>query len=278
MGKKSRGSIIILSIVVLMCLIVSLVEADPFFWGGQVPPPFGTQPPTISAALENNSLLRNSNISFKVTASCISNDTYITGVYYVVDWKAGNNTVYVMPNDFEETKNLFRFVNLTAIPEGQHSIEVFANELGTYVNYVNITSYQFVYSNSLKVNFNVDTITPTISFSTPYQNHTFDTRDVELNFTINKANCQISYSLDNQSEIISNSDNSLTLNNLMNAEHNVTLYAKDKYGVLSDPVTISFDVNVPEPFPTVTVVAIASILVIITGVSVALLIYRKRNN
>lgn len=286
MGKKSRDSTIFLSIVVSMCLIVSLVRANPYFYGGEVPPPAGTQPPKVSVTLENNSLFLSSNISFKVTASSsdpinftdkntfVTDRWFLTDVWYTVDWKAGNNSVYHLSNYWEENTNLFRYVNLTNIPEGNHTLKMFVNEEGTYVTAV--TKYLFNINNSLLVNFIVDTVTPTISFPAPYQNITFDTKDATLNFTINKPECQISYSLDNQSETIANSDTSIALSNLINGEHNVTIYAKDRYGALSAPSTAFFDVKVPEPFPTLTVVAIASIVVAIAGASVGLLIHRRR--
>ena len=269
-----------------MCLIISLVKANPYFYGGEVPPPAGTQPPKISVTLENNSLFQSSNISFKVTASSsdpinftdkntfVTNIWFLTDVWYTVDWKEGNNTVYHNTNYWEETTNLFRFVNLTGIPEGSHTIQLYANEQGTYVTLV--TKYLFNINSSIMANFIVDSITPTISFSAPYQNKTFDTRDIVLNFTANKPDCQISYSLDNQSEISANSDTAITLNNLMNGQHNVTICAKDKFGALSAPITTYFDVKVPEPFPTITIVTVASILVIITGISIGLLIYRNK--
>ncbi len=91
MGKKKRISTIILTIVVSMCLIVGLVRADPYFYGGEMPPPAGTQPPKISVVLENNSLFLSNNISFKVTASSSppiifsDNTTFVNNPWFLTD-------------------------------------------------------------------------------------------------------------------------------------------------------------------------------------------------
>ena len=283
MGKKKRISTIILTVVVSMCLIVGLVRADPYFYGGEMPPPAGTQPPKVSVVLENNSLFLSNNISFKVTASnsppiifsdnttFVNNPWFLTDVWYTVDWQEGNTSVYHASRFEQAQPSLFRYVNLTNVPEGNHNITVFANEYGTYATtrYMPM-SYYFDINSSAVANFIIDTIRPIISFSGIYQNQTFDTKEIALNFTVNKPDCQISYSLDNQSETRVNSDNSLTLNNLANGEHNVTIYAKDNYGVLSAPSTAYFDVEVPAPFPTLTIVAIALVVMIILVASVGL--------
>jgi hypothetical protein len=289
MVQKNRCSIIFLCFTLSIGLVFSLVGANPYFNGGEVSPPSGTQPPKVSVTLENNSLFLSSNISFKVTASSsdpinftdkytyVTDPWFITDVWYTVDWKEGNTSVihnshYAVGG----TTNLFRYVNLTNIPEGNHTLKMFVNEYGTYVNNVyTVTKYFFNINSSLLVNFVVDTIKPTISFSEPLQNITFDAKDVAFNFTINKPDCQIFYSLDNQSETIANSVSSITLSNLINGEHNVTIYSKDIYGVISEPNTIYFDVKVPEPFPTTNFAIVSGIiLVIIVGI-VSLLFYKK---
>ena len=290
MGQKNRSSIIFLCFTLSICLIVSLVGANPYFPGGEVSPPTGTQPPKVSVTLENNSLFLSNNISFKVTASSsdpinftdkytyVTDPWFITDVWYTVDWKEGNTSVIHNSHyAVGVTTNLFRYVNLTNIPEGNHTLKMFVNEYGTYVNMV--TKYFFNINSSVSVNFVVDTVKPTISFSEPFQNITFDAKDVAFNFTINKHDCQIYYSLDNQSETMANSDSSITLSNLINGEHNVTIYSKDKYGVISEPNTIYFDVKVPEPFPTMTVAIVSGmILVLVVGTSSLLLLNRQRKN
>lgn len=69
-----------------------------------------------------------------------------------------------------------------------------------------------------------------------------------------------------------NSNSSLTLDNLSNGEHNVTIYAQDEYGIISAPSTVYFNVKV---FPTVTVIAVAStIAIVIIGILFA---YRNKH-
>jgi hypothetical protein len=123
---------------------------------------------------------------------------------------------------------------------------------------------------SSSVNFTVDSVLPTISFKSA-QNKNYDTANVVLDFVVNKPVSKVFYSLDNQDNVTANGNGSLSLDNLSIGEHNVTMYAKDEYGIISAPNTMYFSVKV---FPTVTVLAIAATVAILA--IVGLLVYHKR--
>ena len=102
------------------------------------------------------------------------------------------------------------------------------------------------------------------------ENKTYYSSDVDLNFTVNDAASQITYSLDGK-ENVTLSQNTL-LTGLANGDHRVTVYAMDEAGNTYSK-TIYF--IIAEPFPTVPV-AIASVAVIVVVVA-GLLVYLKKH-
>jgi hypothetical protein len=127
------------------------------------------------------------------------------------------------------------------------------------------------------VNFTVDLLAPTVSFNQTFENSTFRTSNVTMALVFNKPVSQIIYCLDSQSNATADGNPSLSISNLSNGEHSLTVYAKDNYGVISKPRMISFNVKVPEPFPTPTIISIILVVMtIVAAASVGLLNYRKR--
>ena len=270
-------------------LLLNLALADPYFPGGQVPPPAGTLPPEISINLENNTLLRSSNISIPLIAtpgglSASTGVGMFDNVWYEDDWQEGNFTI---PNlepvslaSLESLRWNITSVNLASlsgnitlagVPDGNHTLTVFAEAEGNVIDFPYADYFYIVGSSS--VNFTVDSVTPTISFLSSEQNKTYDTRDVTLGFVLNKPASQIIYCLDNKGNVTVKADSSLTLDNLSNGEHNVTIYSVDEYGVVSAPSTVYFSV---EPSPTLAIIVVASTAALVAVLSVGLLVCRKR--
>jgi hypothetical protein len=276
------------------------VNANPFFPGGETLPPIDANPPTLSLRLENNtisqsnnlvtqfnnnSIFNSNNITFRITATSsegtnfsnplgLPDKWYLIDVWYVVDWLKGNNSIYKQANWWQTETSFFRYVNLTDIPEGNHTLSVFANEIGDYVK--DMTKYYFNINNSVTINFAIDTIKPSISFTEDYQNKTFSTREKTLYFSTNKQNCQTYFSVDNQTSSSANSESPIQLIDLANGKHNVTVYAVDEYGVVGIPSTIYFKVSVPEPFPTNIILVIILLSIFISVISGLLYRSRKR--
>jgi N-acetylneuraminic acid mutarotase len=114
----------------------------------------------------------------------------------------------------------------------------------------------------------VDGTAPEITVLSP-DNKTYDTSSIPLNFTVNEAVSQITYSLDGEENITITGNTTLT--GLANGDHNLTIHAKDEAGNVGTSETMYFSVDVP--FPTGIVVAsIASMAVI----SASLLVYFKK--
>ena len=133
-----------------------------------------------------------------------------------------------------------------------------------------------------------DKIPPVISVLS-VENKTYDTSDVPLNCTVNESVTQITYSLDGQENVtipvgqapynFDGQENLMiagktTLTNLTDGEHSLTVYATDEAGNTGASETIYFNVEVPEPFPTVPVAAASVAAVVVVGAG--LLIYFKK--
>jgi predicted phage tail protein len=66
----------------------------------------------------------------------------------------------------------------------------------------------------------------------------------------------------------------LTLNDLTNGAHNITVYALDNYGIRGASETASFTIEQPAPFPTA--LAATAFGVSATVIGIGLLVYFKK--
>jgi parallel beta-helix repeat protein len=120
------------------------------------------------------------------------------------------------------------------------------------------------------------TTPPKISVLSPL-NQRYNETSVPLVFTVGKLVNWMGYSFDGEPNVTVTSSGLLTIvtiANVTNGVHNVTVYANDTYGNIGASETVTFTVAVPEPFPTVpvAVASVASIAVVIAG----LLVYFKK--
>ena len=250
---------------------INLGTANPYFFGGNTPPPADAQPPTIAIFYpENNTTFDSNNISLSFNVTMSKSTYMITTVWFEVDWQEGNTTVYRLDmstadyiydrswiTEFSYNKTL------TGIPEGNHSIRVIASAHGSYAR--DMTTYDFDIGGSSSVNFTIDTSPPKISILS-IQNKTYDITDIDLNFTLSEPVSQVTYSLDGQKNVTIAGNTTLT--NLPYGEHNITVYSTDSAGNVGASETISFTT-----FPTTMV-----IVPIASGafIGVSLLVYFKK--
>jgi hypothetical protein len=115
------------------------------------------------------------------------------------------------------------------------------------------------------------TVIPTISVASP-QNATYSSSKLSLNFTLNKPVDWMGYSLDGQQKATLTSNT--TLIGLSNGLHNITVYANDTYGNMGASETVTFRVDVPEPFPTALVATASGASA--AAVCLGLLVYFKK--
>jgi len=145
---------------------VSLGEANPLWFLGYVPPDEYTKAPVISIfSPENNTVFNTDNIvlSFKVDVG--ESETALSAglnvIWYDTDWHHNNVDSFVHSKssrynnenrmNFLNSSSFSHSLNLTGIPEGNHSITVHAMEYGNY------THAPFLISSSETIFFTIDT-------------------------------------------------------------------------------------------------------------------------
>jgi hypothetical protein len=203
----------------------------------------------------------------------------IEELYYTVSWEPGETHFSVYGNG-SFTFNLFAY-------GGNHSISIYVDGICDYLNreeksgkfpYDTVDYYidRFELANSSTVNFIQDFGPPRISVLSP-QNSTYDTSDVDLSLAANEALSQTLYCLDGkENETLTQN---MTLTDLTNGTHAITLYAADLAGNKAIPQTVNFNINVkpePVPFPTATVIAILTVTLTAVFISSFALYRRQR--
>jgi hypothetical protein len=146
---------------------VNFVTANPI-WLGEVPPDADTKHPYITIfSPENNSFCNSSisiNLKVSVGESTSALSTKIDTICYNTDWIENNITVY---NGSINPKHTWysTILNLTDIPEGNHSITIYAIERGTYNGSGLLQYYTFHTQNSAMFSFSSNILsspTPTV--------------------------------------------------------------------------------------------------------------------
>ncbi len=116
-------------------------------------------------------------------------------------------------------------------------------------------------------------VPPEIKIASP-ENKTYNSSNVSLIFTVNKSANWTGYSLNGENNITIAGNT--TLNGLPNGANNLTVYVTDQFGNTGTSETVYFNVNAPEPFPTVPVAAgVTSVAVVGIGV---LIYFKKRKH
>jgi len=234
-------------------------------------------------------------LDFTVTLGETTDHSLISNICYETDWQKENITLYSFdgyflrelmsqlysPRTFHSPINkLSKSLELTDIPEGNHSIKIYATiwhyssiemRQSVFEDYLQYSSDLTMANRSVTVFFSVDTVPPKIVFSSP-KNMTYDSSDVSLNFTVDESFSNCSYGLDGQDNVTIAGN--MTLTGLPNGDHNITIYVTDEAGNTGVSETIYFTVEVPEPFPIV-LVAVASVATVAV-LGVGLLFYFKK--
>ncbi len=245
---------------------------------------------------ENNELYntRTVKLDFNITLGETTDHSLISNISYETDWQKENKTIFsfdgyflrelmaqlVYPRTFvEPTSKLFRSLELTDIPEGNHSIIIYTTVWhyssiekleGTFEYYLQYRDLTMA-NNSATVFFAVDTIAPKITVFSP-KNMTYDSNIISTDFKIEELFSKCAYMLDGQDNVTITGN--MTLAGLVNGEHNITFYATDTAGNTGSSETVYFTIAMPEPFPTafVVVVFVAAAVLAVAG----LLVYHKK--
>jgi len=174
---------------------------------------------TVSSP-EDNKLYNTETVKldFYVTVGENTSRSLISNICYETDWQKENKTIFSYDGYFLRElwvqlsgprtftypiSTSFQSLDLTDIPEGNHSIKICA----TVWHYSSIEKLQSVFeyylqyrdltmaNRSATVSFAVDTVSPKIVFSSP-KNFTYDSSDVLVNFTVDELFSKCFYSLD----------------------------------------------------------------------------------
>lgn len=158
--------------------------------------------------------------------------------------------------DGDANVEVFGETILPRLPNGEHSIVVFATDLAGNVGTSEI------------INFYVDLDTLNISLLSP-QNQTYTYSDLLLNFTLNETASWIGYSLDGHENVTLT--NNIRLKNLTYGSHMITVYANDTVGNMAASETVHFSVSEPFSIAWIT----ASIFMVGSGIGLLLFFHRK---
>jgi len=118
------------------------------------------------------------------------------------------------------------------------------------------------------VYFSVDTLPPKIVILSP-SNQSYGSTDIQLSFTLDESTSELSYSLDDGERI--KIDGNVTLPALTNGLHQLTVYATDLMGNVSEK-TVYFDIS---PFPFLAVVLVLLVVIIVVA-SVFIFVKRRK--
>jgi hypothetical protein len=271
--KKTLLKVALISVFLLSAVagtrVVNLARANPYSqadYKGEIAPPSYPKI-TITSPQNNincyvNSLSIILNVSIK-KAQAPNYYQWISRVYYELGWLRGDEDIYISyygdpPNRYSRPPitEFYYCLNLTETPEGKHNVTFHAIEGGNY--YESLFAYYSFSANASSVfSFTVDTTPPVVSVS-DVENKTYDVSDVPLSFTVNESTSKISYVLDGQNSVTIAGNTTLT--GLSEGEHNVKVCATDNAGNTGASEAITFNVNIPKPFP--------NDLVIVAGASV----------
>jgi hypothetical protein len=272
--RSPFSSLAVLALLVLGVNLVGYSGANPYTYTGEVPPDQETYPPVITISSPVNNTAYNTSrmpLTFNVTApqSRTASSSTVQGVTYEADWK--KEAIDVLHGGQEQPSfNL----QLSNVPEGQHSIVIKAVGYGLYKSETEWWSYKWFFIRSTAtISFTIDRTAPTVSFLSPENVSSNST--VPLNFTVNEAYSKIAYSLNGQQNVTVTGNS--TLPHFAAGYYNVTLYVWDVAGNIGSSKTVTFTVVNPElaePFPAVPVAAvfIAAIVLVAAG----LLVYHNR--
>ena len=262
---------------------VNLGQANPYIhdWkqAGEIAPPDGTLPPTISIlSPKNNSVYASNNVTLTLDVTMPESNSVsldISEIYYVPSWQHETNGQSIKIYAAQGSNSL------TNVPEGPRWLEVYAVATasayvsGHEIEGIHYTTYFVIYkiTSSSVVKFTIDITAPRI-LSVSVENKTYFTSDVPLNVIVNEPVSQVIYSLDGQRNVTAAGNTTLT--ELPEGEHNLTVTVLDTAGNTGNSAPIHFSVNAPEPFLTAPVAAASGASIAIVGIGL-LVYFRKRN-
>ncbi len=302
--RKTAAALITLLLITVAAgtIFINIASANPYFYEQvpyQVSPPSNVKPPTVSIHTPvSDATYISSNATLTFNVNLVVPDLpelfyyyiYLSEVRYKASWLANTTNVdlgafgnYLRnPNSsrtWDENSHVYMIsgyevspdfsINLTGIPDGDNSIEVFAVLRGSCKTSFSPAQAMTIYYGryelvgSATVNFTIDS-TAVLS---PL-NQTYSTADVPLLLRLHESAKQIEFSLDGQEKVTVAGNTTLT--GLSNGNHNLTVFTTDTNGNAAASSTICFTVDAP--FPTIPIVAVSAVVIVAAG----LLLYNRK--
>jgi hypothetical protein len=268
-------SVLLLALAGTQLVNFAAANPNPFPFGEDVSPDSSTKPPTITIS---SVIVNGSNVAIDFTAevgeSTTAFFTRMSKVYYTSDWNRNQTYVYQFYDPVQGVLDMSKRTEYSLcelnVPEGKHTITVYALEEGRYIGQA--LMHAFSISDVSNVNFTIDTMPPKILILS-VENKTYGTSEIPFNFMINEPVSRVSYCLDGLDNVTVAGNT--TLAGLSIGEHNVTVFAMDEVENTGASKTVFFTIAEPaEPFPTTRLIApIASVVV---ASALGLLVYFKK--
>ncbi len=216
-------------------------------------------PPIIEmVSPQNQQLFQTSNVTLKVNVA--SPFWIIDSVYYKADWLEGIHKIFGVQPNYVDALNASITVNFTEIPDGNHTVTVYAN------------THDDSHSNAT-VLFLTESCPPKVSILS-IENKPYSSKDLALNFTVDKSLDWTGYSIDGKQNVTIAGNTTIT--GLSNGLHSITVYSNDTFGHMGASQTITFTRAKPKPFSNLTVMAVS--ISVATVVVAGLLVYFKKRN
>jgi hypothetical protein len=222
---------------------------------------------------QNQSSFQTSNVT--LTIDVASYFWIIDSVYYQADWQAGIHQIFGVQPNYDDALNASITATFTQIPLGNHTVEIYAN------------THDDMHALSA-VTFSTEGYLPKITCLS-LENQTYTSKQLTLNFTVDKPTSWIGYSLDGQENITLNDHSifnigaitNLTIANLTSGFHSLTVYANDTMGDMSASQPINFNIASSAVtkqilLPTGFIIALVSTIIVIVCIGFSLGFYFKK--
>ena len=252
-----------ISILVLTALggtlLCELTTAN--FLGPTTP---ATDPPIVSIVSPSPNTTYKNEVLLHINITFLNpNHKEMNYVGYTLD-----NQEHVISKTYRENEMNWS-TTLQGLTEGTHTLQVTASCRSYYMTPTSggYFYYRVYWGYSDTINFTL-VYPPQISILS-LQNKTYETNNIQLNFTINEPVSKIEYSIDAQKNVTITENTTLT--GLADGAHNITIYATDTDGNTGASKTINFTIK---PFPTTLIIGPITSAAII---SVGLLVYFKKH-
>lgn len=265
----------IVVILLLTFFVVQQAKGNPYMHYNIVSPPEGSKPLKISvlSPISYTNQSSNVNVTLNISAKGTSMISLLDA-YLTADWLESNTTIYKQNRDAPDFPITWDFSTVfSSVPEGIHTIVIYALGNGGYVTDGRWTANSFEMTAVSTIVFTVDITPPQLFIASP-ANISYNQTDIPLNFVLTEPSTVL-YSLDGDPKVTI-TDN-ITLGNITNGSHHLTFYVSDTLGNIGAQ-TVFFSVEKPiiDDFNRTTLIAILAAPVAIVCFTIGLLLFRKR--